>query len=106
MWSTGIGGRPLGCNYPYECADGEWTGPVWGSDSDQGDDCGGGVETDTQTDGRSLAEEGRQDVSVSARPAEKPASQTLDQGQRLLAYTQHAGDKTAVTRTAEAAWFC
>lgn len=34
-----MGGRPLGCNYPYECADGEWTGPVWGFDSDQGDDC-------------------------------------------------------------------
>lgn len=34
-----MGGRPLGCNYPYECADGEWTGPLWGSDSDQGDDC-------------------------------------------------------------------
>lgn len=41
LWSKGIGGRPLGCNYPYECAVGEWTGPVWGSDSDQGDDCVG-----------------------------------------------------------------
>lgn len=57
LWSTGKGGRPLGCNYPYECSDGERTGPVWGSDSDQGDDCVRGVETDTQTDGRRLAEE-------------------------------------------------
>lgn len=30
---------------------------MWGSDSDQGDDCVQGVETDTQTDGRSLTEE-------------------------------------------------
>lgn len=44
---------------------------------------------------------GRQDTSVYARPPEKPASQTLDQGQRLLANTQHAGDKTAMTGTAE-----
>lgn len=44
---------------------------------------------------------GRQDASISARPPAKPASQTLDQGQRLLANTQHAGDKTAMTRAAE-----
>lgn len=81
MWSTGIGGRPLGCNYPYECADGEWTGPVWGSDSDQGDDCERGVETDTQTDretdrqtdGKSRGG-GRQDASISTRPPENQAA--------------------------------
>lgn len=71
LWSTGIGGRPLGCNYPYECADGEWTGPVWGSDSDQGDDCERGVETDTQTDGRSLTEE-EEDRTPPSPPARAP----------------------------------
>lgn len=60
-----------------------------------------GVETDTQTDGGSLAEEEDKHASISARPPEKPASQTLNQGQRLLANTQHAGDKTAMTRRAE-----
>lgn len=33
-------------------------------------------------------------------PLKKPASQTLDQGQRLLANTKHAGDWTALTRRA------
>lgn len=68
-----MGGRPLVCNYPYECADGEWTGPVWGSDSDQGDDCAKGVETDTQTDGGSLAkEEDRMPPSLACPPPKKP----------------------------------
>lgn len=65
MWSTGIGGRPLGCNYPYECVDGEWTGPVWGSDSDQGDDYEGERDRRRESDGG-----GRQDASTSARPPE------------------------------------
>lgn len=65
LWSTGIGGRPLGCNYPYECVDGEWTGPVWGSDSDQGDDYEGERDRRRESDGG-----GRQDASTSARPPE------------------------------------
>lgn len=44
---------------------------------------------------------GRQDASISARAPQKPASQTLDQGQRLLANIQHAGDTTAMTNRAE-----
>lgn len=80
MWSTGIGGRPLGCNYPYECADGEWTGPVWGSDSDQGDDCVGGEEADIQTDGRSLAEE--QDGTPPSKKNPKKKTSQPDTGPR------------------------
>lgn len=73
---------------------------MWGSDSDQGDDCVQGVETDAQTDGRSLAEE-EEDGTPPFLPGLPKKTARLDQGQRLLASTQHAGDETAMTSRAE-----
>lgn len=91
-----MGDRPLGCNYPYECADGEWTGPVWGSDSDQGDDC---VREWRQTHSQTVGawKRGRQDAYIPGMKKRKKGSHTLDQGQRLSANTQDAGNWTVLT---------
>lgn len=59
------------------------------------------METDTQTDGMSPAVEEDRTPPSPPGPPKKPASQTLDQGQRLLANIQHAGDTTAMTNRAE-----
>lgn len=95
LWSTGKEGRPLGCNYPYECVDGEWTGPVWGSDNDQGDNFKKKKKR-RETDGRRLTD--KEDRTPPPPPSATKTSQAdTGQGQRLLVNTQHAGDKKALT---------
>jgi len=53
-----------------------------------------------ETDGRSLTDEADRTPPPLPSP-QKPTNQRLDQGQRLLENIQQAGDKTAMTITAE-----